>query len=234
MSHEASFPPAWPRSSERRGKCLWTFVCCARVRLCLFSSSPHARQREELREVTVDRSRVRSSCGSRSSDQRARKDRRARSRSDSSRDRGCRSHSSYRSRSRGLERRGRPSSRSLSSRERSCHMRLRSSDRSRSRRVHSHSLGERFRSSDRYQSRRDCSRRDCSHRDRSRSSDCYQSRRQRARSPGRRGAWSHAIPRVVLVTAHGLVDDYLHPLTVRGQGRKDGEPDESSRRVWRR
>ena len=42
----------------------------------------------------------------------------------------------------------------------------------------------------------------------------------------------HAISLVVLVTTRGLVDDFL-PLTVRGRRRKDGEPDESSRRVWR-
>ena len=36
---------------------------------------------------------------------------------------------------------------------------------------------------------------------------------------------------VVLVTARSLVEDFLPPLTVRGQRRKDGEPDESSRRV---
>ena len=43
----------------------------------------------------------------------------------------------------------------------------------------------------------------------------------------------HAIPLVVLVTARGLVDDLLPPLTVRCQRREDGEPDVSSRRVWR-
>ena len=174
-------------------------------------SSPLARRCGELREVSEDRSRVRSSRGSRSLDRGARKDRRARSRLDSSRDRGCRSHSSYRSQSRGRERRRRSSSRSLSSCERS-----RSSDRSRS-----HSRGDRSRSSDRYWS--------C--RDQSRSSNCYRSRRQRARSPARRGACGHAISFVVLVTARGLVDDFLPPLTVRGQWRKDGEPEESSRRV---
>ena len=42
-------------------------------------------------------------------------------------------------------------------------------------------------------------------------------------------ARSHAISLVVLVTARGLVDDSLPPLTIRGQRRKDGEPD-----VWRR
>ena len=64
-------------------------------------SSPHARRRGELREVLEDRSRVRSYRGSRSSDRGARKDRRARSQSDSSRDRGRRSRScsSYRLRS---------------------------------------------------------------------------------------------------------------------------------------
>ena len=114
---------------------------------------------------------------------------------------------------RGRERRRRSSSRSLSSRERS-----QSLDRSRSRRVRSHSRGDRSRSSDRYRS----------HRDRSLSSDRYRSRRQRARSPARRGARGHAISLVI------LVDDFLPPLAVRGQRRKDSEPDESSRRVWRR
>ena len=29
VSREVSFPPAWPRSSERGGGgCLWTLVCC--------------------------------------------------------------------------------------------------------------------------------------------------------------------------------------------------------------
>ena len=159
-------------------------------------SSPHARRREKLREVSEDCSRVRSSRGYRSSDRGAREDRRARSRS-----------------------RGRSSSRSLSRRVRS-----RSSNRSRSRHVRSRSRGDRSRSSDRYLSRRD----------RLRPSDRYRSHRQRARSPARRGARGHAISSVVLVTARVLADDYLPPLTVRRQGRKDGEPDESSRRVWRR
>ena len=43
----------------------------------------------------------------------------------------------------------------------------------------------------------------------------------------------HAISRIDLVTACGHEIDYLPPLTARGQGRKDGEPDEISRRVWR-
>ena len=47
-------------------------------------------------------------------------------------------------------------------------------------------------------------------------------------------ARSHAISLVVLVTARGLVDDLLPPLTVHGQRREDGEPDVSGRRVWRR
>ena len=113
---------------------------------------------------------------------------------------------------RGRERRRRSSSRLLSSRKRS-----RSSDRSRSWRVRSRSRGDRSRSSNRYWS-----------------SDRYQSHRQRARSPARRGARGHAISLIVLVTARSLVDDSLPPLTIRGQRRKDGEPDESSRRVWRR
>ena len=45
-------------------------------------------------------------------------------------------------------------------------------------------------------------------------------------------AHGQAISLVVLVTARGLVDSLL-PLTVRGQRREDGEPDVSSRRVWR-
>ena len=36
------------------------------------------------------------------------------------------------------------------------------------------------------------------------------------------------------MTARGLEDDFLPPLTVHDQGRTDGEPDVSSRRVWRR
>ena len=214
------------------GECLWTFVRCTRARLCLFSpfgswgvggcsvaadsparaassvasprSSQHARRRGESGEVSEDRSIARSSRASRSLDRGARKDRRARSRLDSSRDRGRRSRSRSSYRSRSSGRR-RSSSRSLSSRKR-----LQSSDRLRSRRVRSRSRGDRSR------------------RDRSRSSDRYQSRRQHARSPARRGACGHAISLVV------LVDDFLPPLTVRGQRRKDGEPDESSRRVWRR
>ena len=122
---------------------------------------------------------------------------------------------------RGQERRRRSSSRLLSSRER-----LRSSDRSRSWRVHSRSRGDRSRPSDR------C--RDRSRRDRSRSSDCYRSRRQRACSPTRREARGHAIFLVVLMTARGRVVDHLPPLAVRSQKREDGEPDLSSRRVWRR
>ena len=47
-------------------------------------------------------------------------------------------------------------------------------------------------------------------------------------------ARDYAISRVDLVTARGHAIDYLPPLTFRGQGRKDGEPDEISRRVWRR
>ena len=121
-------------SVQREGwKCLWMFVCCARERLCLFSSfgscragvarsqrtpparaassvaSPHSSQHaprcDELRKASVERSRFRSSRVSRSSDQGTRKDRRARSRSDSSRDRGrlSRSRSAYRSRSRASE-----------------------------------------------------------------------------------------------------------------------------------
>ena len=63
-------------------------------------SSQHARRRGELGEVSEGRSIARSSRASRSSDRGARKDRRARSRPDSSRDRGRRSRFSYRSRSR--------------------------------------------------------------------------------------------------------------------------------------
>ena len=179
-------------------------------------SLQHARRRDESREVSVDRSFSRSSRVSRSSDRGTRKNRRTCSRSDSSRDRGrrSRSRSSYCSRSRGRERRRRSSSRLLSSRERS-----RSSDCSHSRCVRSCSWGDRSR----YRSPRDRSRR-----------DRYRSRRQRARSPTRRGARGHAISLVVLVTARGLVDDPLPPLTVRGQRREDGEPDVSGRRVWRR
>ena len=74
-------------------------------RLLLPHSSQHAPQRDELREASVDHSCSRSSRVSRSSDRGTRKDRGARSRSDSSRDRGRRSHSrsAYRSRSRASE-----------------------------------------------------------------------------------------------------------------------------------
>ena len=92
--------------------------------------------------------------------------------------------------------------------------------------------GDRSRSSDRYRSRRD----------RSRSSDRYRSCRQRAHPPAHRGARSdrlrsrdlplRAVTRSPAVSGH--TDDYLPPLFVRDQGRKDGEPDVSSRRVWRR
>ena len=129
----------------------------------------------------------------------------------------------------GQERRRQSSSGSLPSRERSRRKWSQSSDRSRSRCVRSRSRGDRSRSSDRYRSRRDHSRRD-----RSRSSDRYRSRRQGARSPARQEARGHAILLVVLVTAHGRVDDHLPLLTVRDQRREDGEPDVSSRRVWRR
>ena len=65
-------------------------------------SSQHAPRRDELREVSEDRSIARSSRASQSSGRGARKYRRARSRSDSFRDRGrcSRSRSSYRLRSR--------------------------------------------------------------------------------------------------------------------------------------
>ena len=186
-------------------------------------SSQHAPRRDESREVSEDRSLARSSRVSQSSDRGTRKDRRARSQSDSSRDRGRRprSRSSSRSRSRGREHQRRSSSRSLSSREQLRREWSRSLDRSRSRRVRSRSRGDRSRSSDRYRSRHD----------RSQSSDRYRSRHQHARSPARGD--HHAIFLVVLVTARSRMDDHLTPLTVRGQRREDGEPDVSSRRVWR-
>ena len=232
---------------------VWTFECCARARLCLFSSfgscreggcsvavtsparaassvacprsSQHAPRWYESREVSVDHSLSRFSRVSRSSDRGTRKDRRARCRSDSSRDRGrrSRSRSAYRSRLSGRERRRQSSSRSLSSRKRSRRERSQSLDRSRS-------WGDWSRSSDRYRSHRDRSRRD-----RSRSSDRYRSRRQRSRSPARQGARSdYSRSRDLPGRSRGPVDDLLPPLTVRGQRRGDGEPDVSSRRVWRR
>ena len=239
MSRKASPPPARPRSSERGGsvsghssvargrasassapsgaeeigvaRSQRTSLARAASSVTSPRSSPHARQRGELREASEDRSCVVSSHGSRSSDRGARKDKRARSRSDSSRDCGrrSRSRSSSRSRSRGRERRRRSSSRSLSSRKRS-----RSEDRDRSR-----SWGDRSRSEDRY---------------RSRSSDRYRSCRQHARSPARRGARGHASFHVDLVTARSHAVDYLPPLIVRDQGGKDGVLDKSHRRVWRR
>ena len=85
----------------------------------------------------MDRSFSRSSRVSRPSDRGTRKDRTARSRSDSSRDRDHRSRSAYRSRLSGRERR----------------RQLRSSDRSRSRSARSRSRGDQSRSSDRSRSR---------------------------------------------------------------------------------
>ena len=134
----------------------------------------------------MDRSHSRSFRVSRSSDRGTRKDRRARSRSDSSLDCGhrSRSRSAYRSWLSGRERRRRSSSRSLSYHERSLSDRSRSSDRSCSRHVRSRSRGDRSRFSDHYRSRRQ---RSCSparrggRRDRSRSSNLP--RRSRGRSP---------------------------------------------------
>ena len=167
-SREASSPPARPRSSERGGSVSGR-LSVARERTSVSSalsgaaerevarsqrtsparaassvaaphSSQHTQRRDELREVSGDRSLSRSSRVSRSSDRGTRKDRRARSRSDSSRDRDRRSRSrfAYRSRLSGREHQRQSSSRSLSSRKRS-----RSSDRSRSRRVRSSSRGDR-------------------------------------------------------------------------------------------
>ena len=44
----------------------------------------------------------------------------------------------------------------------------------------------------------------------------------------------HTIPLAALVTARGHVRSLPPPLTTRGHGREDGEPDLSSRSVWRR
>ena len=89
-SREASSPPTRPQSSEG-WKCLWTFICCAPLslqllrepqrgrllgcsglplpaplpRLLLPHSLQHVPRRDELREVTVDRSLSRSSRVSR-------------------------------------------------------------------------------------------------------------------------------------------------------------------------
>ena len=46
-------------------------------------------------------------------------------------------------------------------------------------------------------------------------------------------ARGHVIYRIVLTAVRGHADDYLPPLIVRDQGRKDDEPDVSSRRVLR-
>ena len=191
-------------------------------------SSHHAPRHDESREVSVDRSFSRSSRVSRSLDRGTGKDRRARSQSDSSRDRGrrSRSRSAYRSRLSGRECWRRSSSRSLSSRERPRRERSRSSDRSCFCRVRSR--GDRSRSSI-------DTALDVTGRGLLTATDPVGS----VRVPLLAGelavtARGHAISLVVLVTAHGPVDDLLPPLTVRGQRREDGEPDVSSRRVWRR
>ena len=130
VSRGASSPPAGSRSSERGGsvsglssvarerapaspapsgagergvaRSQRTSLACSASSVVSPHSLPHARQRGELRETSEDRSRVLSSRGSRSSDRRARKDKRARARSSSSRDRGrcSRPRSFSRSRSR--------------------------------------------------------------------------------------------------------------------------------------
>ena len=108
VSWRASSPPAGSRSSERGGSASGlSSVARERAPASLVPSgageggvarsqrtslarsassvvsphsSPHARRRGKLRETSMDRSRVLSSRGSRSSDRGARKDRRARSR----------------------------------------------------------------------------------------------------------------------------------------------------------
>ena len=145
--------------------------------------------------------------------------------SDSSRDRGRRSRSSSRSRSRGRECRRRSSSRSLSSRVRS-----RSSDRSRSRRVRSRSQGDQSRSSDRYRP----SPRPLSALDWSAVLLTATDHVDTVRVPQLAGEITVDPAGEITVTARGHAVDYLPPLIVRDQGRKDGEPDEISRGVWRR
>ena len=187
-------------------------------RLLLPHSSQHAPRRDELREVSVDRSLSRSSRVSRSSDRGTRKDRRARSWSDSSRDRGRRSHSAYRSRSEAvvfsvavLPR----ASRDLRIAPAPVEFAL--------------ALGETG-----LDPRIDTAL-DVTGRGPLTATDPVDS----VRDPLLAGevavtVRSHAIFFVVFVTARGPVDDLLPPLTVRGQRREDSEPDMSSRRVWRR
>ena len=102
VSRGASSPPAGSRSSERCGsvsglssvacelalaspapsgaaegrvaRSQWTSLARSASSVVSPNSSPHARQRGELREISEDRSRVLSSRGSRSSDREARKD----------------------------------------------------------------------------------------------------------------------------------------------------------------
>ena len=121
VSREAPFPPARSRSSERGGsvsghlsgargrapaspspsgagevgaaRSRQTPPSCTAASVVSPLSSPHVRRREESRETSESRPRVLSSCGSRSSDRGARKDRRARSRTSSSRGRRRRSRS---------------------------------------------------------------------------------------------------------------------------------------------
>ena len=171
--------------------------------------SPHVLRRGNSRESSASCSRVLSSRDSRSSGRGSRKDKRARTRESSSRGRRRGSRSSSRSRSRGRERRQRSSSASLSSR--------------------AGSHRERSRSSDRYRSRHGSSwsRRDRSRREQSRSFDRYRLRRERTRSPARRGT-TRGLPlsRVARMTARGQAGDYLPPLPACGPRRQDGWPDE--------
>ena len=175
-------------------------------------SSQHAPRRDELREVSVDRSLSRSSRVSRSADRGTRKDRRACSQSDSSCNRGRRSHSrsAYRSR--------------LSSRERRLLCRCPPAS---SRDLWIAPAPVAFALSLRESGL------DVTGRGLLTATDPVDSVRDPLLAVEVavtvRG---HAISLVVLVTARGPVDD-LPPLTVRDQRREDGEPDVSSRRVWR-
>ena len=182
-------------------------------------SSPHARRLGELREVLEDRSRFRSYRGSRSSDRGARKDRRARSRSDSSRDRSRRSRScsSYRLRSI-----GHPLSRCPPASDRD--LRISPALDACSLILGETGLDPRIDTVLAVTGRGPLTTTD--HVD----SVCVPLLAGELAVTTRR----HTISLVVLMIACGLKGDSLPPLAVRDQGRKDGETDVSSRRVWRR
>ena len=100
LLHASALPPLQPLRELGVARSQRTPLARSASSVASPRSSPHVQRRGELREASEARSRMLSSRGSRSSDRGARKDNRARSRSDSSRDCGRRSRSRSSSRSR--------------------------------------------------------------------------------------------------------------------------------------